>query len=100
MPFWRWAALLSFALVAPAALPAGGAERRMPELRRRQGSAEPLLAAMPLPLHCSPQRQAPVINHVGCGEPFRVLRHWRASSSERWLRVELLASGRRGWLAG
>ena len=34
LPSWRLAALLGLALIAPAALPAGGAERRQPELRR------------------------------------------------------------------
>ena len=97
---WRWAALLSFALVAPAALPAGGGERRMPELRRRQGMAEPLLAPTRSCLQCAPQQQAPVIGPVALGEPLRVLRHWCAANGERWLQVQQLGSGRRGWLLG
>ncbi|NBX45616.1 MAG: SH3 domain-containing protein, partial [Gammaproteobacteria bacterium] len=32
---WRWGAVLAFALFAPVALPAGGADRRQPEVRRR-----------------------------------------------------------------
>ena len=40
----RWAWVLGFALLAPVALPAGGAELRVPDPRRR-GSAGPLLAS-------------------------------------------------------
>jgi hypothetical protein len=32
----RWSWLLGVALLAPAALPAGGADRRQPEVRRRE----------------------------------------------------------------
>ena len=100
MPPWRWAALLSFALVAPAALPAGGGERRLPEVRRRLQAAEPFAAVNGEALRCAPERQAPTISGVAIGEPIRVMRSWCSSRGERWLRVELLASGRRGWLPG
>ena len=100
MPLWRWAALLSFALVAPAALPAGGAERRLPEVRRRAQAGEPLTASTCSPLRCAPQQQAPAIADVAMGEPFRVMRRWCSSDGDRWLRVELLGSRRRGWLPG
>jgi hypothetical protein len=100
MQRWRWAALLSFALVAPAALPAGGGDRRLPELRRRQGTAEPLLATTGQCLHCAPQQQAPVITPVALGEPLRVLRSWCSTRGERWLQVQLAGNGRRGWLSG
>ena len=48
VPLWRWAALLGFALVAPAGLPAGGAERRSPEVRRRSSTLEPVLSTQGL----------------------------------------------------
>jgi len=98
MMSWRWAALLSFALVAPAGLPAGGAERRLPEVRRRQTAQEPLLAPARLALRCAPQQQAPAITAVPLGEPLRVLRSWCTGGGQRWLQVELAGSGRRGWL--
>ncbi|MEB3234668.1 MAG: SH3 domain-containing protein [Cyanobacteriota bacterium] len=96
--------MLSFALVAPAALPAGGAERRSPEVRRRQAAAEPLLASSALALQCAPQQQAPVLAPVAIGEPLRVLRRWAGDNGQRWLQVELVGgapgSVRRGWLLG
>jgi hypothetical protein len=104
LPALRWAALLGFALLAPAALPAGGGERRVPEVRRRQGAFEPLLSSACLSLRCAPERQAPVLAQVDAGVPLRVLRQWLSPQGRRWLRVEIAAASegapRRGWLAG
>jgi hypothetical protein len=99
---WRVAALLGFALVAPAGLPAGGADWRLPELWRRQSSREPLLSLVPQALRCAPRHQAPTISTAAADVPLRVLRRWRQPGGERWLQVELpTATGlRRGWLAG
>lgn len=101
---WRWAALLGFALMAPAALPAGGADRRSPDLRRRESRREPLISIATTSLRSAPRRQAPVLARFESGEPLRVLRHWLDPEGVRWLRVEVggPASARpsRGWLAG
>lgn len=102
LPAWRWAALLGFALVAPVALPAGGAERRAPELRRRF-SGEPLLSESRAPLKVAPSRCAPVLACVMQDQPLRVLRRWQGRQGERWLMVETAgaatsADRRRGWL--
>jgi hypothetical protein len=100
---WRWATLLGFALLAPAALPAGGGDRRLPEVRRRESSREPLLSVASSSLHSSPQRHAPVLAHLEPGSPLRVLRHWFAPDGRRWLQVEAVREVRqpsRGWLPG
>ncbi|MEY2644291.1 MAG: hypothetical protein RLZZ611_940 [Cyanobacteriota bacterium] len=99
---WRWAALLGFALIAPVSLPAGGAERRQPEVRRRQ-PGEPLLPTSLRSLQASPERQAPVLARLSADQPLRVLRSWRGAGGERWLQVETGGGGaaapaRRGWL--
>ncbi|MFM7315201.1 MAG: SH3 domain-containing protein [Cyanobium sp.] len=103
-PVLRWVALLGFALLAPATLPAGGGERRIPEVRRRQSASEPWLSASILTLRCAPERQAPVLASVEAGEPLRVLRHWLSPRGRRWLQVEIAVGNgvapRRGWLAG
>lgn len=65
---WRWAALLGFALFAPVTLPAGGSERRQPEVRRRQ-SGEPLLPASLRGLQAAPERQAPVLTRLSADQP-------------------------------
>jgi hypothetical protein len=95
-------AVLGFALVAPAALPAGGADCRSVEVRRRQ-SREPLLAAGSLDLRCAPEQQAPVLTRLPSGEPLQVLRRWRSPRGRQWLQVQTTpgdgAAGRKGWIA-
>lgn len=104
----RALALIGFALVGPVALPAGGADARLPELRRRQSSSEPLMAPATTALRCSPQHRAPVIAEASSGQPLRLLRQWCSTSGQRWLQVELplpiraaanaAQTPRRGWL--
>jgi hypothetical protein len=52
----RWSWLLGVALLAPAALPAGGADRRQPEVRRREAGG-PLLSEADALLQGSPRGQ-------------------------------------------
>ena len=102
-PAWRWAALLGFALLAPAALPAGGGERCLPEVRRRQRSSEPLLSERTSCLHCAPGREAPVLARLESGVPLRVLRQLLDANGRRWLQVESrrrAGLAERGWLLG
>lgn len=99
---WRWAWVLGFALIAPAALPAGGSDRRQPAVRRRQ-AAEPLLVADFVSLRSAPRRHAPALVALQPGEPLRLLRSWVAPGGRRWLQVQAdSAPGtpRRGWLVG
>jgi hypothetical protein len=100
---WRLPWVLGLALIVPAALPAGGGERRSPELRRRQ-SQEPLLAAGPLLLRCAPQHSAPALTQLHDNVPLRLLRTWWEPGGDRWLQVQLPGSAagqpRRGWLPG
>ena len=98
---WQALALLGFALITPAALPAGGADRRLPEVRRRQNSSEPLLSHAGLPLRCAPERRAPVLTELESGASLRVLQQWFCPQGRRWLRVEASDRGgrsSRGWL--
>ncbi|MFN9658779.1 MAG: SH3 domain-containing protein [Cyanobacteriota bacterium] len=100
---FTWVALLGIALFAPAALPAGGADRRLPELRRRESALEPLLSPTRCALRAAPRSQAPVLQPLEAGLPLRVLRTWIEPSGRRWLRVATFGSmGRasRGWLLG
>jgi len=103
----RSLALVGFALVGPAALPAGGADVRPPEVRRRDSSSEPLTLPEATALRCSPQHRAPLIAEASSGQPLRLLRQWRSASGQRWLQVELplpitaataVQGPRRGWL--
>jgi hypothetical protein len=100
---WQWAALLGFALLAPAGLPAGGAQARGPEVRRRVGADEPLVSPNGVAMLCAPQQQAPVLLALEAGLPLTLLRDWRAPNGQRWLRVAARGPGdraMRGWLQG
>jgi hypothetical protein len=102
-PVLTWAALLGIALFAPAALPAGGADRRLPELRRRESPLEPLLNPTGCVLRAAPRSQAPLLGSLEAGVPLRVLRTWMEPGGRRWLRVATTGAGgraSRGWLLG
>ena len=102
-PALTWAALLGIALFAPAALPAGGGERRLPEVRRRTASREPRLNPTPSARRASPRSQAPLLRPLEAGIPLRVLRTWNEPGGRRWLRVVTtgpLGRPARGWLPG
>ena len=91
----RWGAILTYALFAPVGLPAGGAERRQAEVRRRC-SSEPLLSTSAGCLQAAPERMAPVLALVPVDSPIEVLRSWRNQRGERWLQVKV--ASRRGWM--
>jgi len=98
----KLAALLGFAMLAPTALPAGGAERRVPEVRRRESFRDPLLTVGCEALRCAPRQEAPSLIHLEAGIPLRVLRSWRPGNGDHWLQVEaVMAAGEpaRGWLS-
>ncbi len=100
---WQWAALLGFALWAPAGLPAGGAQGRGLEVRRRVGADEPLVSPTGGALLCAPRQEAPVLQELESGLPMTLLRDWRAPNGQRWLRVGVRVQGDRavrGWMRG
>jgi hypothetical protein len=87
---------LAFALFAPVTLPAGGADRRLPDLRRRS-AGDPLLSTGRQALQAAPDQQAPILAQIHADQPLRVVRSWRDHAGEQWLQVE--AGEQRGWLA-
>jgi hypothetical protein len=93
---WRWGAVLAFALFAPVSLPAGGADRRLPDLRRRN-AGEPLLSTGSQALQVAPDQLAPALAEVDVDQPLRVVRSWCDHGGEQWLQVEV--GEQRGWLA-
>ena len=93
---WRWGAVLAFALFAPVSLPAGGADRRLPDLRRRS-AGDPLLSTGRQALQAAPDQQAPALALIQADQPLRVVRSWRDQAGEQWLQVE--SGEQRGWLA-
>ena len=94
----RWSWLLGVSLMAPAALPAGGADRRQPQPRRRAVSG-PLHTATDQPLRLSPLTVAPRLSTLKAGSSLRLLRRWSNADGQDWLYVQTLSGAqRRGWL--
>ncbi len=94
----RWSWLLGVALMAPAALPAGGGELRQPQVRRRSGSG-PLHISSDCPLRHSPLAVAPSLSTLAIGTPCRLLRRWPGDDGQDWLQVQVLSGDcPRGWL--
>ena len=94
----RWGWLLGVALMAPAALPAGGSERRQPQVRRRQSSG-PLHTVARGVLRSSPFTIAPSLNELSIGTPCRLLHRWPSDDGHDWIHVEILSGDKqRGWL--
>lgn len=97
-PLLRWSWLLGVALMAPADLPAGGAERRQPQVRRRAGNG-PLHTAAETALQLSPIAVAPRLRPLQPGTSLRLLRRWTARDGQDWLQVQTLSGdSQRGWL--
>ena len=94
----RWSWLLGVALMAPAALPAGGGDCRQPQLRRRSGSG-PLHLNAESPLRLSPLAVAPRLRTLPGGTPLRLLRRWSGSDGQDWLQVQTLTGEQSsGWI--
>ena len=103
----RWSWLLGVSLLGPAALPAGGAERRLPQVRRHQGSG-PLLSGDHCVLQTSPRVVAPALRRLEVGTPLHLLRQWRSDDGRDWIQVQvatgsalpMAVEGQRGWIHG
>ena len=94
----RWSWLLGVALMAPAALPAGGADRRQLQPRRRVAFG-PLHTVTDQPLRLSPLAVAPRLRTLKAGSSLRLLRRWSAADGQDWLQVQTLSGDQtRGWL--
>ena len=85
--------------MAPASMPAGGADFRQPKVRRRVGVGGHLHVASDAPLRLSPMAVAPSLSTLRAGTSLRLLRRWSAEDGNDWLHVQPLGEDqRRGWL--
>ena len=89
-PMLRWSWLLGVALMAPAAMPAGGADVRQPQVRRRVGVGGHLHVASDAPLRLSPLAVAPRLSTLSAGTSLRLLRRWSSADGNDWLHVQPL----------
>ena len=97
-PLLRWSWLLGLALIVPADLPAGGAQRGQPQVRRRNGSG-PIHTSAETTLQLSPMAVAPPLRPLAAGTSLRLLRHWTCGDGHDWYQVQALSGdSQRGWI--
>ena len=83
--------LISFALNAPITLPAGGIQKSLNENNFPNNTKEIILNSNTF-LYSFPQINSKELLVLDIGTTLLVLRNWKVSESEIWLRVELASN--------
>ena len=97
--------LITFALIAPITLPAGGIQKSLNQNRFTNNTREIILSSN-TSLYTFPEIYARELSVLDVGTTLSVLRNWKVSETEIWLRVELVSNKfledpnkiRRGWI--
>ena len=83
--------LITFALIAPITLPAGGIQKSFNQNKFPINTKEITLSSN-TPLHSFPEIHAKALLVLDMGTTLSVLRNWKVSESEIWVRVELASN--------
>ena len=83
--------LITFALIAPITLPAGGIQKSLNQNRFTNNTREIILSSS-TSLFSFPKIHAKELLLLEMGTTLSVLRNWKVSESEIWLRVELASN--------
>ena len=83
--------LITFALIAPITLPAGGIQKSLNQNQFPNNKQEIILSSN-TPLYSFPESHAQELVVLDVGTTLSVLRNWRVSESEIWVRVELASN--------
>ena len=83
--------LITFALIAPITLPAGGIQKSLNQDKFPHNTNEIILVSNTL-LYSYPEINAKELFVLDVGTTLSVLRSWRVSNSETWIRVELASN--------
>ena len=83
--------LITFALIAPITLPAGGIQKSINHNKLPNNTKEIILSSNTY-LYSFPEINAKELLVLDIGTCLSVLRNWRASESEMWFRVELASN--------
>ena len=97
--------LITFALVAPITLPAGGIQKNLNKDQFPNHTKEIILSSN-TSLYSFPEIKAKELLVLEVGTTLSVLRNWKVSESEIWIRVELASNKllddpnkiRKGWI--
>ena len=80
--------LITFALIAPITLPAGGIQKSLYQNKFPNNTNEIILSSN-TPLYSCPEIFAKELLVLDVGTTLSVLRNWKVSKNETWVRVEL-----------
>ncbi len=83
--------LITFALIAPITLPAGGIQKTLNQNKFPTNTKEIILTTN-TSLFSFPEIDAEELLVLDVGSNLSVLRHWKVSESEIWIRVELASN--------
>jgi len=83
--------LITFALIAPITLPAGGIQKNLNQNKFPNNSREIILSSN-ISLYSFPEIHAKELLILDIGTTLSVLRNWKVSESEIWVRVELASN--------
>jgi len=83
--------LIIFALIAPITLPAGGIQKSLNQNKFLNNAKEIILSSN-TSLYSFPEINAKELCVLDIGTTLSVLRNWKVSESEIWVRVELVSN--------
>ena len=83
--------LITFALIAPVTLPAGGIQKNLNQNKFPKNTNEIILSSK-TSLYSCPEIYANELLVLDIGTTLSVLRNWRVSKSEIWFRGELASN--------
>jgi len=83
--------LITFALIAPVTLPAGGIQKSLTQNKLPNNSKEIILSSNTY-LYSFPKTYAKELLVLDIGTTLSVLRNWKVSKNEIWVKVELASN--------
>ena len=83
--------LITFALIAPISLPAGGIQKSLNQNKFLKNTNEIILSSKTC-LYSCPEIYAKDLLVLDVGTSLSVLRNWKVSKNETWIRVELASN--------
>ena len=83
--------LITFALIAPITLPAGGIQKSLNQNKSFNNTNEIILSSK-TSLYSCPEIYAKELLVLDVGITLSVLRNWKVSKNETWVRVELASN--------
>ena len=83
--------LITFALIAPITLPAGGIQKSLNQSKFPNNTDEIILSSN-TSLYSCPENYAKELLVLDVGTTLSVLRNWKVSKSETWFRVKLASN--------